>query len=98
MLERVDIGNQMYGCDSVSMTLTWTTNTGADHYTVAVLPQLQSRDPVFNVSTTTLSLTLNYNTVCTSLTSLHQIVLEAATHLTHHLSLVCMMVLVASHV
>ena len=63
MLERVDIGNQMYGRDSVSVTLTWTSNTGADHYTVAVLPQLQSRDPMFNVSTTSLSLTLNYNTL-----------------------------------
>ena len=61
MPERVNISNASYGRDSVSVTVTWSTSTGADNYTVVVLPQLQSADPMFTVNTNSLSLTLQYN-------------------------------------
>ena len=62
MLERVDISNQMYGRESVSVALTWSSNTGVDNYTVSVLFQPQSGYAMFNVNITSLSLSLQYNT------------------------------------
>ena len=62
MPERVNITDDNYVSDSVSVTLTWSSSAGADIYTVVVLPQLQSTDPVFTVNTNSLSLTLQYNT------------------------------------
>ena len=39
MPERVNITNDNYVSDSVSVTLTWSSSAGADSYTVVVLPQ-----------------------------------------------------------
>ena len=60
--KRLNFSIASYGRDSVSVTVTWSTSTGTDNYTVVVLPQLQSTDPIFTVNTTSLCLTLQYNT------------------------------------